>query len=100
MIDVTYRGPIKFIWDKGNVDKNWGKHKVTNKESEEVFFDNNKKIAQDIFHSKKEARYILLGKTKKGRLLYTVFTIRNKKIRVISSRDINRKEGELYEKAT
>ena len=91
---------IVFQWDKGNIDKNWKKHKVTNKESEEVFFDKDKKITKDKFHCRKEDRYILLGKTKKGRVLYIVFTIRNKKVRVISSRDINRKEGKLYEKIT
>lgn len=92
--------PIAFQWDKGNIDKNWVKHKVKNKECEEVFFDLNKKIAKDPIHSKKEDRYILLGKTKKGRILYTVFTIRNNKIRVISARDINIKEKCLYEKTT
>jgi uncharacterized DUF497 family protein len=33
-------------------------------------------------------------------LLFVVWTVRNKKIRPISTRDLNkRKEGELYEKA-
>jgi len=96
VIDITYRKIIKFIWDKGNIDKNWIKHKVTNRECEEVFFDRNKKIYKDRLHSGKEERHILLGKTKKGRLLYAVFTVRNKKIRIISARDINRKERKLY----
>lgn len=90
---------VIFQWNKGNINKNWIKHKVTNKECEETFFDQEKKIAKDIFHSKKEKRFIILGKTKKGRILYTVFTVRNKKVRVISSRDINKKERKLYEKA-
>jgi len=47
-----------------------------------------------------EERYILLGETKKRRPLYTVFTIRDKKIRIISSRDVNKKEVGLYEKTT
>lgn len=97
---ITLSKPVIFQWDKGNIDKNLLKHKVTNEECEEVFFDKNKRIAKDIFHSDKENRYILLGKTKKGRILYMIFTIRNKKVRVISSRDINRKEKKLYEKTT
>lgn len=97
---ITIKEPIKFIWDKGNIDKNWEKHKVANRECEEVFFDKNKKIYKDELHSNKEVRFILLGKTKKGRLLYTVFTVRKKKIKVISARDINRKERRLYEKST
>lgn len=90
----------EFEWDKGNIDKNWLKHKVTNKETEESFFDSNKIIYKDIFHSKKEARHILLGKTKSYKLLYTVFTIRKLKIRIISSRKTDKKEEKLYEKNT
>jgi len=92
------RKPIVFQWDKGNVDKNFKKHKVSDREGEEVFFDKNKKISQDRPHSDKENRYILLGKTKKRRLIFTIFTIRKRKIRVISSRDVNRRERKLYEK--
>ena len=82
------------------IDKNWEKHKVTNRECEEIFYDKKKRISKDALHSKKEDRFILLGKLKKGRLLYLVFTMRNKKIRVISTRDINIKEVPLYEKTT
>ena len=97
---ITIRELIQFIWDKGNFDKNWLKHRVTNRESEEVFFDKNKKIAEDRFHSDKEERYIILGKTKGKRLLFIVFTLRGKKVRIISARDMNKKERSLYEKAT
>lgn len=91
--------PLEFDWDKGNIDKNWKKHQVSNTECEEVFFDENKKILKDVLHSVNEDRYILLGETKENRLLYLVFTIRGEKIRVISARDINQKERRLYEKA-
>lgn len=95
---IVIREPIEFVWDKGNKDKNWSKHEVANKECEESFFDENRQIFKDKLHSGKEKRYISLGETKEGRLLYTVFTIRIKKIRIISSRDINKKERRLYEK--
>ena len=91
--------PMRFQWDKGNKDKNWEKHKVSDKECEEIFFDESKKIYKDKLHSEKEDRYILLGKTKRQKLLYLIFTVRNKKIRVISARDTNWKERRLYEKA-
>ncbi|PIS09555.1 hypothetical protein COT75_00905 [Candidatus Beckwithbacteria bacterium CG10_big_fil_rev_8_21_14_0_10_34_10] len=97
---INPKEPIEFQWDKGNSDKNWKKHKVSNRECEEIFFDKDKKISKDRFHSDKEERYILLGKTKNGRVLYTIFTIRNNKIRIVSSRNINRKERMLYEKTT
>lgn len=89
---------VEFEWDKGNIDKNWLKHKITDKEVEECFLDENKKIYKDVFHSKTEERFILLGKTENNKLLYTVFTYRGKKIRVISSRATNKKEVRLYEK--
>ncbi len=89
-----------FDWNKWNVDKNWIKHKITSKESEEIFFDKNKKILKDLLHSNKETRYIILGETAKKRLLYAVFTVRRNKIRIISARDINKKEIKLYEKTT
>lgn len=94
------RKPIEFNWDKGNIGKNWRKHKVKDSEAEEVFFDDNKRILKDKLHSKEEERFVLLGKTKKERLLFVVFAIRNKKTRIISTRDINRKERKLYEKTT
>ena len=91
--------PLRFEWDDGNKDKNWLLHRVSTTEAEEVFFDANKKLARDIIHSTDhEKRFILLGKTRLGRLLIVVFTIRDENIRVISARDLNRKERPLYEK--
>ncbi|MBI5024379.1 MAG: BrnT family toxin [Candidatus Omnitrophica bacterium] len=90
----------EFQWDKGNKGKNHLKHKVTDQECEEVFFDQNKKIFKDILHSDNEERYILLGQTKGNRILFVVFTIRSGKIRVISARDLNEREKKLYEEKT
>ena len=92
--------PVTFFWDKGNERKNLEKHGVTQQEVEETFFDPQKKLLQDKFHSGREDRYILLGQTKRQRLLFVVFTIRNRRIRVISARDLNKKERPLYEEAT
>ena len=91
--------PAAFKWDEGNIDKNWLCHQVHNQECEEVFFDNTKKLLNDVLHSGKEERYIILGKTNRSRLLFVVFTIRKDKIRIISARDLNKKEKHLYEKA-
>lgn len=90
---------FKFEWDQGNSGKN-KKHKVEDKEAEEVFFDKNKVTFPDIIHSTQdEERLRIIGKTKKERLLFIVFTKRGEKIRIVSARDINRKEVPLYEKA-
>ena len=91
-------GPVVFVWDEGNLNKNWKKHEVENQEAEEVFFDKDKKTFKDKLHSEKEERFRIIGKTKKNRLLFVVFTVRSKEIRIISARDINKKEVYLYEK--
>jgi uncharacterized DUF497 family protein len=90
----------EFEWDRGNIDKNLVKHKVTDNEAEEAFLDNKKVTFKDVLHSGSEKRLRILGKTKKGRLLFIVFTIRKRKIRIISARDINRKEVSLYNEKT
>lgn len=92
------RKVFEFEWDRGNIDKNI-KHKVKNQECEQVFFDENKIIFKDVLHSAAEKRFVLIGKTENERCLYIIFTYRGKKIRVISARDINKKEVKLYEEA-
>ncbi|MDP3957764.1 MAG: BrnT family toxin [bacterium] len=92
--------PWEFEWDAGNREKNSRKHKVSDAECEEIFFDSRKRILRDLLHSGKEERYILIGKTKRQRLLFVVFTLRRKKIRVISARALNKKERKLYEEKT
>lgn len=88
---------IEFDWDKWNIGKN-KKHGVEDKEAEEAFFDKNKSTFRDKVHSGSEERFRVIGKTEKGRLLFVAFTKRGSKIRVISARDINRKEKPLYER--
>ena len=93
-----FKEPVGFEWDKGNKNKNFLKHRVTDEECEEVFFDNQKRVSGDILHPNHEVRYILIGQTKKQRLLFVVCTTRKEKIRIISARDLNKKEKSLYEK--
>ncbi len=95
---VVLAQPFAFEWDGGNKGKNFRAHRVTDEECEEVFFDERKKMLKDAPHSQKEARHILLGRTKNNRVLFIVFTLRRHAIRVISARDLNKKERALYEK--
>ena len=67
-------------------------------EAEQPFFDDNKAAFKDSIHSGREERFRIIGKTKKDRLLFVVFTMRGRKVRIISARDVNRKEVSLYEK--
>ena len=88
-----------FQWDGGNTDKNWERHQVTQGECEQVFFQRPLRIARDPAHKQAEARYAALGQTAAGRRLTLVFTIRGTLIRVISARDMSRRERRLYERA-
>jgi uncharacterized DUF497 family protein len=85
-----------FDWDEGNVSKNWEKHKVTSIECEQVFFNKLFVVGDDPKHSKREKRWYLLGQTDQGRYLFIVFTIRGTLVRVISARDMNKKERKQY----
>lgn len=93
---VVFKEPLEFEWDKGNIDKN-KKHGVDDRESEEPFFDKRKRTFRDRVHSLGEERFRVVGKTKEDRLLFVVFTKRGEKIRIISTRDVNKKEVKLYE---
>lgn len=91
--------PATFVWDKGNIDKNLDKHGVTNKEVEESFQNKPVYLFKDELHStKKEIRYGMFGITDKRRRVSLVFTLRKENIRVITVRDMSRKERRAYEK--
>ncbi|MBI5890362.1 MAG: BrnT family toxin [Nitrosomonadales bacterium] len=99
MIDLaTISG---FDWDDGNVRKN-DKHGVSSAEAEQVFFNEPLLWLIDEKHSQDELRFHALGKTDAGRALHITFTLRQagKTIRVISARDMHRKERAIYEQAT
>jgi uncharacterized DUF497 family protein len=87
-----------FEWNRGNIDKNWIKHKIKTEECEQIFFNKPLIISEDIKHSQNEQRFYALGKTIENKLLFIVFTIRKNKIRVISARKMNKNEKKIYEK--
>jgi uncharacterized DUF497 family protein len=88
---------IGFEWDEYNADKIWLKHRVSLSECEQIFFNLPLVVADDIKHSEQENRFYALGQTDAERFLFMVFTVRKNKIRVISARDMNRKERRVYQ---
>ena len=86
-----------FDWDAGNDKKNINAHQVSCSEAEEVFFNRPLLLQDDFKHSQKEIRYHAFGVTNEGRKLALTFTIRRKAIRIISARDMNKKERNAYE---
>ena len=91
-----FSGFSGFDWDSGNREKSWIQRKVAWWECEEVFFSQPLYVFPDTGHSLAEDRYYALGKTNGTRLLFIVFTRRKNKIRVISARDMHRKEWRIY----
>jgi len=88
-----------FDWDEGNLLKNWEKHGVSASECEQIFFNNPLIAGLDKKHSKREYRYYALGITDSKRRLFIAFTVRNKRIRVISARDMSRRERKVFDKS-
>jgi len=99
MIDL---GKISgFDWDDGNARKN-DKHGVSMAEAEQFFFNAPLLLLEDASHSQTEPRLHALGKTVDNRALHITFALRqsNQLIRVISARDMHRKERTIYEQAS
>ena len=87
-----------FNWDEGNARKN-EKHGVSMAQAEQVFFNAPLLLLEDAAHSQTEPRLHALGKSDDGRRLHITFTLRQSGalIRVISARDMHRKERSIYE---
>ena len=85
-----------FQWDAGNSAKIWDRHQVMPSECEELFFNRPLIVGSDEPHSTGEERFYALGRTDGGRLLFAVFTIRGRLLRVISARDMSRKERRIF----
>ena len=86
-----------FEWDNNKEKANIEKHQVSFSEARTVFFDEFARNFADSDHSDFEYREILFGYSNRNRLLIVSYTIRNNKIRIISSRKVNSKERALYE---
>ena len=89
-----------FNWDDGNARKN-EKHGVSMAEAEQVFFNAPLLMLEDAAHSQHEPRLPALGKSDEGRTLHITFTLRQTGllIRVITARDMHRKERAIFEQA-
>ena len=87
-----------FEWDGGNARKSSDRHSVSQAEAEQAFFNQPLLVVEDLGHSLHEARFHALGQTDERRLLHVTFTLRvgATRIRVISARDMSRKERARY----
>ena len=100
---IEFRRIAGFDWDAGNARKHVATHAVDQAEAEQVFFNDPLLIVDDARHSGAGARYHALGRTDAGRLVHATFTLRleggrqdGALIRVISARDMSRRERVRY----
>jgi len=88
-----------FQWDAGNSEKNWTRHRVSQLEAEQVFFNRPLVLPASVVGPEAERRFFALGCSDSGRDLAIVFTTRHKLVRVISARPMSRRERRIYGKA-
>jgi uncharacterized DUF497 family protein len=99
MIDWTR--VVGFDWDAGNERKSSDKHRVSQAEAEQTFFNQPLLVLEDDRHSATERRFHALGRTEAGRRLHVTFTLRREEtlIRVISARDMSVRERTIHDES-
>jgi uncharacterized DUF497 family protein len=87
-----------FEWDFGNTTKSLFKHGISCEEAESVFFqpETIRILGEQVSPPVNEPRYGLFGLTIKGRPVFVCFTLRGSGVRIISIRELNRKEKQVY----
>jgi uncharacterized DUF497 family protein len=99
---IDFSRIVGFDWDAGNIDKSAAKHGVEMREAEQVFVDRRLLVLADEGHSTDENRFHAYGQSAAGRQLLVSFTLRQNEtmIRVVSARDMSRKERQRYAEET
>ena len=87
----------KFEFDRRKAAINLKKHRVSLDEAVTVFSDPLSSTLPDDRHSEDEARFITVGTSSKGRLLFVVYTETDSRIRLIGARLVTASEREQYE---
>ena len=88
---------MAYEWDENKAATNLSKHGVSFEEAKTVFDDPLYVDFYDPDHSHGEHRFILLGQSAQGRLLFVSYMERNDSIRLISSREATPSERRAYE---
>ena len=89
---------IRFTWDRQKADRNRTEHEgVTFEEAATVFRDPLAHIFDDDEHSAEEHRELIIGSSRRNRVLIVSFTERADVIRIISARKADGDERRDYE---
>lgn len=86
-----------FEWDPAKAESNIRKHGVSFDEVAGAFGDPLALLMPDPGHSAAEERYVLLGRSLRGRLLVVCFGERGARTRLVSARPATRRERKRYE---
>jgi uncharacterized DUF497 family protein len=89
---------ISFIWDDRKDRQNQRKHGISFEEAQSVFFDDEAREFFDPDHSEDEARFLLVGRSYRLRVLLICHCFREREgvIRIISARRATKKERTAY----
>ena len=88
---------MEFDWDGDKAEANLSKHGISFDEAKTVFDDPLYIDFYDPDYSDEEHRYIIIGESQQHRLLIVSYTERDHKIRLISAREVTKREREDYE---
>jgi len=88
---------MELEWDEEKNAVNVQKHGVSFEEAATVFGDPLSDTYDDPDHSAEENRFITIGNSEKGRLLFVAHTDRADCVRIISARELTRQERRGYE---
>lgn len=88
---------MQFDWDPHKAARNLHHHGVTFAEAATVFDDVLGWTFFDPDHSQDEDRFLTIGTSRMGRLLIVAHTEQDDYIRIISAREVTRRERSDYE---
>ena len=88
---------MEFDWDDDKAEINFVRHGISFLEAASVFDDDLSITFLDPDHSVDEERLIIIGHSNRGRLLFVSHTDRNRRPRIISAREVTRRERKVYE---
>ena len=86
-----------FEWNPEKAVSNFAKHNVSFEEASTVFGDPLSETFDDPDHSFEEQRFIIIGHSENGRLLFVSHTDDGKTVRIISAREVTSAERNQYE---
>jgi len=87
---------VQFEWDRRKATANLVKHSVAFEEATTVFGDPLGTTIPDPLHSEKEARFVTIGRSARGRIIVVVHIDRGAAVRVISARQATPRERRSY----